>query len=84
MNNTKQTNEVCSLADDSMDAKRISISIINNSIFYKGFITLNIGLFTCCLQCHIHHCLIDVSSSLYPFGMWTKVQFLGCVGELSF
>ena len=24
------------------------------------------------------------SSSLYPFGMWTKVQFLGCDGELSF
>ena len=25
-----------------------------------------------------------VSSSLYLFGMWTKVQFLGCDGELSF
>ena len=25
-----------------------------------------------------------LSSSLYPFGMWTKVQFLGCDGELSF
>ena len=25
-----------------------------------------------------------LSSSLYLFGMWTKVQFLGCDGELSF
>ena len=29
-------------------------------------------------------CSGNVSSSLYLFGMWTKVQFLGCDGELSF
>ena len=29
-------------------------------------------------------CPVCDSSSLYPFGMWTKVQFLGCDGELSF
>ena len=33
------------------------------------------------IQCLI---VIVYSSSLYPFGMWTKVQFLGCDGELSF
>ena len=40
-------------------------------------------------QCYEKHNLlgdntITGSSSLYPFGMWTKVQFLGCDGELSF